>query len=67
MRARGNAAFGQGSGLIILNDVGCTGTENSLLDCTHSRIGSHNCGHYEDVGVECAAGKHKLMYSDELV
>ena len=36
------AGFGQGSGLIFLDNVRCTGTEFSLLSCSHRGIGVHN-------------------------
>ncbi|XP_064384964.1 uncharacterized protein LOC135333878 isoform X2 [Halichondria panicea] len=49
------AAYGQGTGSIVLDDLACTGTETSLFDCPHSGIGTHNCGHSEDVGVTCQA------------
>ena len=50
-QARGNAAFGQGSGTILLDDVRCTGTESRLRNCTYTT--RHNCAHSEDAGVVC--------------
>ena len=48
-----NAAFGPGSGLIFLDNVDCTGTEPSLLECRSQDPGVHNCGRTEDAGVYC--------------
>ena len=42
-----------GSGPIFLDNVGCHGTESSLLECYHPGIGVHNCQHDDDVGIEC--------------
>ena len=47
------AHFGQGTGPIWLDDVACTGTEARLIDCSSRPIGTHNCGHNEDVGTRC--------------
>ena len=47
------AHFGQGSGEIWLDDVSCTGIEESLFACNSRRLGSHNCVHFEDAGVKC--------------
>ena len=45
-----------GSGQIVLDDVGCNGDESRLIDCYHGGLGNHNCLHSEDVGVSCLEG-----------
>ncbi|MBN3319508.1 DMBT1 protein, partial [Atractosteus spatula] len=54
--APGWAAYGEGTGPISLDDVACTGSETSLLNCGHSGLGHHNCYHFEDASVVCSAG-----------
>ena len=48
--AVGYAGFGQGTGPVLLSNVGCTGTESSLLSCSH-RVAY--CSHSRDAGVVC--------------
>ena len=48
-----NAFYGQGSGQIWLDDVNCVGNELSLIHCSHSGWGSHNCSHGNDASVNC--------------
>ena len=56
-----NAAyFGQGVGLIFLDDVECVGNETSIFDCLHLGIGISNCFHSEDVSILCQ-GKHTCL------
>lgn len=50
--ARGGAYFGQGTELILIDDVNCTGHEINLFSCDNSYT-ANSCGHGEDVGVVC--------------
>jgi len=45
--------FGAGTGGILLDNLGCSGFESRLLDCSHPTIGIHNCDHNADAGVRC--------------
>ena len=47
------AAFGEGTGPIHLDNMECTGNEETLADCPHQGLSVHNCGHGEDAGVYC--------------
>ena len=47
-----NAGFGSGiSRPIHLDNVICTGSEDTILNCTHNTV--NNCDHSEDAGVIC--------------
>ncbi|XP_056152706.1 neurotrypsin-like [Lampris incognitus] len=51
-----DGTFGEGIGLILLDDVHCDGSETSLLDCRRGIWGRTDCSHNEDVGVCCRVG-----------
>ncbi|XP_020669604.3 galectin-3-binding protein [Pogona vitticeps] len=51
--AKTSAAYGEGSGPILLDDVSCVGTEMHLGQCSSPGWLNHNCGHGEDAGVVC--------------
>ena len=46
------AAFGAGTGPIVLDDVVCVGFEDRLADCVYDSDTS-DCLHFEDAGVIC--------------
>ena len=50
--AQGNAAYGRGTGPIILDDVACVGTETNILSCPYDPVTS-DCQHSEDAGATC--------------
>lgn len=60
--AFGSARFGQGSGPIVADDVRCTGTESTLMNCTFSL--THNCVHSEDAGVRCTSITNARQYQN---
>ncbi|XP_069466783.1 neurotrypsin-like isoform X2 [Ambystoma mexicanum] len=52
-KARLMAFFGEGQGPIHLDNVECSGTENTLIECVKQDQGIHNCWHNEDAGAIC--------------
>ena len=50
-------SFGGGSGPIWLDDLDCNGNESSILNCSHKAFGVNNCGHDEDVAIQCMSGE----------
>ena len=48
--------FGRGSGLILLDEVRCSGFESELLGCRHNGLGVISfCDHAQDAGVRCSS------------
>uniref|UniRef100_A0A6Q2XXE3 SRCR domain-containing protein n=1 Tax=Esox lucius TaxID=8010 RepID=A0A6Q2XXE3_ESOLU len=60
--APGNAHFGEGSEPTWMDNVGCSGGERDLTQCSHNGFGNENCGHGEDAGVVCS-GKYLTQCS----
>nr|XP_021330839.1 scavenger receptor cysteine-rich type 1 protein M130-like [Danio rerio] len=56
--ALGDAHFGQGSGLIWMSLVLCTGSESILKNCGSAGLTKHDCSHYKDAGVICSEILH---------
>ena len=52
--APGSAHFGAGSGQIWLDNVGCSGSESSIVNCPHRGWSVENCLHYDDASVICS-------------
>ena len=60
-----SAAFGEGQGNIVLDDVECQGDEDNLSECFHQGFLLENCGHSEDAGVRCV-GEYSINTIDIL-
>ena len=57
LAARSSSYYGEGSGPIWLDNVDCTGLENSMGECSHSGWGVHSstCNHGKDAAVLCSS------------
>ena len=53
--AIGSAGFGSGSGLILFDNVLCSGNESMIISCGHLGINiTRSCSHAEDGAVRCS-------------
>jgi hypothetical protein len=50
---RSSAYYGMGSGPILLSNLYCTGSEDTLLGCNRNMYGALSCTHRQDAGVVC--------------
>ena len=55
-------AVPDGTGQIWLDNVQCRGTETTLISCPRNALGSHNCVHSEDAGVNCPSKEIAIVY-----
>ena len=54
------SGYENGSGPIFLDQLQCTGSEQSFLECAMGRaVGLHRCDHSMDVGIRCTGLKNK--------
>ena len=52
--ALSNAAYGQGSGSVLLTSLQCAGNETFLVNCSGAGfLNSQTCQHTRDAGVMC--------------
>ncbi|XP_076025209.1 scavenger receptor cysteine-rich domain-containing group B protein [Genypterus blacodes] len=54
MSVSSSSVFGQGIGLIALDNIDCKGPETDLSQCGSLGWGIHNCYHFEDVAIICS-------------
>ncbi|XP_019614684.1 PREDICTED: deleted in malignant brain tumors 1 protein-like [Branchiostoma belcheri] len=64
---RNDAYFGQGRGPIYMDDLHCTGDENSLFNCSYPGWTIHdlNCNYDQAAGVECTAQPFLLVTTED--
>lgn len=49
------------SSQFLLDNVQCTGNEDSLLNCSRNQLGNHNCDQSSGAGVRCG-GMYVMMF-----
>lgn len=55
--------FGRGQGEFLLDEVKCTGEEETLADCQHDGWKQHNCYAWEQAGVKCYSDQCKITHT----
>ena len=56
-----SAFYGEGTGEIILENVGCSGSRQSPVYCSHNGLFVTKCTHKQDAGVVCEYYSHVLF------
>ena len=52
---------------VYMNDVNCTGSEESIWDCPHNGITGYSCNHREDASVICHGKKITEVFHSEFI
>ena len=52
-----SSLYGGGEGLILLDNLHCSGDEDSLKDCTHDGVGEFFCYRHKIAGILCSNGE----------
>ena len=64
--AYSDAFYGQGNGPIYFSNFLCSGTENSIFNCTNGGLNQNIVGvcrgHMDDAGVRCAQGIFVVVF-----
>ncbi|XP_072922915.1 scavenger receptor cysteine-rich domain-containing protein DMBT1-like [Hemitrygon akajei] len=56
---------GQGTGVVWLDEVNCSGHESHLWECPSAPWGQHDCSHKKDVTVKCSEHKEILLMNGD--
>ena len=62
VRAVRDAHFGEGTGPVWMDDVGCSGDESTLDKCSHNGWGNNDCSHMDDAGVLCVIPDDQTLF-----
>ena len=56
------AYYGQETGPIWLDDLICSGSELTLLQCSHRGLGNHSCSHSDYATMRCTGSKRGSLF-----
>ena len=62
IKAYGGAAFGQGNGSIMLDDLNCNGQETAISECPSNGWFKNNCRLNKYAGVRCSEYTFNIAY-----
>ena len=54
--------FGNGSGQVWLDDVGCSGSESTIENCPHAGWGVKDCSHNGEASVICSSKLYQACW-----